>query len=175
MAEGKVAWIIGGGSGIGAAVAQKLADAGWRVAISGRRVEKLEAVAEGRDIKPFGLDVTDSDAVVRVIGELVDTYGRIDLTLFGAAAWQPRRVGDYALEPFSKIVDTNFMGVIRVANPLFAQARQAGRRTVCRDCIRCRLLWPAPFRRLLRHQSRVDQFARDYARRALRLEISLCR
>ncbi|GHA36912.1 oxidoreductase [Devosia pacifica] len=124
--EKKIAWIIGGGSGIGAASARLLADRGWKVAISGRRREKLDEVAAGRDIHPFPLDVTDADAVADVVAQISRTLGRIDLTIFGAAAWQPSEPGDYAFDKFQKVVDTNLLGVVRLANPLFEQYEKQG-------------------------------------------------
>jgi NAD(P)-dependent dehydrogenase (short-subunit alcohol dehydrogenase family) len=60
--------------------------------------------------------------VTRIAQEL----GHIDLFIFGAAAWQPMDVGDYAFDKFAKIVDTNYLGVIRVANPLLAQMDKQG-------------------------------------------------
>ena len=123
-----VAWIIGGGSGIGAAVAQLLASRGWTVAISGRRAEKLADVAKGHPtISPYPLDVTDGEAINATVHKIAADLGRIDLFIFGAAAWQPMDVGDYDYDKFRAIVDTNYLGVIRVANPLIEQmARQGG-------------------------------------------------
>jgi NAD(P)-dependent dehydrogenase (short-subunit alcohol dehydrogenase family) len=122
-----VAWIIGGGSGIGAAVAQLLAKRGWTVAISGRRADKLAAVAQGHPtISGYPLDVTDGDAIAATVQKIAAELGRIDLFIFGAAAWQPMDVGDYDYEKFAKIVDTNYLGVIRVANPLLAQMERQG-------------------------------------------------
>jgi len=122
-----VAWIIGGGSGIGAAVAQLLAKRGWTVAISGRREDKLAAVAQGHPtISGYPLDVTDGEAIAATVQKIAAELGRIDLFIFGAAAWQPMDVGDYDYEKFAKIVDTNYLGVIRVANPLLAQMDRQG-------------------------------------------------
>ena len=122
-----VAWIIGGGSGIGAAVAQLLAKRGWTVAISGRREDKLAAVAQGHPtISGYPLDVTDGEAIAATVQKIAGELGRIDLFIFGAAAWQPMDVGDYDYEKFAKIVDTNYLGVIRVANPLLAQMDRQG-------------------------------------------------
>jgi NAD(P)-dependent dehydrogenase (short-subunit alcohol dehydrogenase family) len=123
-----VAWIIGGGSGIGAAVARMLAEQGWTVAISGRRRDKLDTVASKQPaIRPYPLDVTDAEAIAATVAGIVKDLGRIDLFIFGAAAWQPMDVGDYAFDKFAKVVDTNYLGLIRVANPLLAQMdRQRG-------------------------------------------------
>ncbi|UJW85911.1 SDR family NAD(P)-dependent oxidoreductase [Devosia sp. SL43] len=122
-----IAWIIGGGSGIGAAVAQLLAERGWTVAISGRRADKLDAVAKAHSaIRPYTLDVTDAAAIGETVKAIAGDLGRIDLFIFGAAAWQPMDVGDYAFEKFAKIVDTNYLGVIRIANPVLAQMDKQG-------------------------------------------------
>lgn len=122
-----VAWIIGGGSGIGAAVARLLAKRGWTVAISGRRADKLDEVASGHStIRPYPLDVTDGEAIAATVTRIAQELGHIDLFIFGAAAWQPMDVGDYAFDKFAKIVDTNYLGVIRVANPLLAQMDKQG-------------------------------------------------
>lgn len=122
-----IAWIIGGGSGIGAAVAKLLARRGWTVAISGRRAEKLAEVAQASPaIRPYPLDVTDDEAIARTVATIADELGRIDLFIFGAAAWQPMKVGDYAFEKFARIVDTNYLGVIRMANPVLDQFDRQG-------------------------------------------------
>jgi NAD(P)-dependent dehydrogenase (short-subunit alcohol dehydrogenase family) len=122
------AWIIGGGSGIGAAVAQLLANRGWTVAISGRREDRLAQVAAvSPAIRPYPLDVTDPDAVFRVTEKVTSELGRIDLFIFSAAAWQPMDVGDYDFAKFASIVDTNYLGVISAANPVLKQMdRQSG-------------------------------------------------
>lgn len=62
-------FITGGGSGLGAAVARRLAAAGWRVAVAGRRMAPLEALAaeSPNDIRAVPLDVTDAAAVDRAI------------------------------------------------------------------------------------------------------------
>ncbi len=122
-----IAWIIGGGSGIGAAMARQLAEKGWTVAISGRRVDRLEAVAAGKPaIRPYPLDVTDSAAIATTTARIAAELGRIDLFVFGAAAWQPMRAGDYDFEKFSHVVDTNLMGFVRMANPLVRQMEAQG-------------------------------------------------
>lgn len=127
METRKSAWIIGGGSGIGAAVARQLAEKGWTVAISGRRVERLDLVARDNPrIRPYPLDVTDSEAVAVAVKTIAADLGGIELTVFGAAAWQPMKIGDYDIDKFSAIVDTNLMGVVRLANPLIAQLKAQG-------------------------------------------------
>jgi len=122
-----VAWIIGGGSGIGAAVARLLAGRGWTVAISGRDRARLEATAAGNgSIRPYPLDVTDGAAAAETTRTIAAELGRIDLFLFGAAAWQPMRAGDYDFESFHAVVDTNFLGLVRLANPVLAQMTAQG-------------------------------------------------
>ncbi len=122
-----VAWIIGGGSGIGAAVTKLMAAQGWTVAISGRRAEKLAEVARGNaKIRPYQLDVTDHAAISETITSIVADLGRIDLFIFGAAAWQPMDVGDYDFDKFEKVVDTNYLGLLRIADPLLKQMESQG-------------------------------------------------
>ncbi|MCS6758308.1 MAG: SDR family NAD(P)-dependent oxidoreductase [Candidatus Devosia euplotis] len=97
------------------------------MAISGRRADRLVAVAQGHlTIIPYPLDVTDGAAIKASLRRIVADLGRIDLFIFGAAALQPMDVGDYDDEKFSAIVDTNYLGVLRVANPLIEQMTRQG-------------------------------------------------
>ena len=122
-----IAWIIGGSSGLGAATAQLLAARGWTVVISGRRQDRLAEVAAASDrIHPLPLDITDLDAVRVAVAEVIATHGRIDLFVFGAAGWQPSPVGDYNFERFQKAVDTNLLGLVRIANPVIEQMTKQG-------------------------------------------------
>jgi NAD(P)-dependent dehydrogenase (short-subunit alcohol dehydrogenase family) len=89
---GQVAWITGGGSGIGLAGAIELAHAGCRVVVSGRDAAKLEAavdsaVAKGvaRDaIAAMPLDVADKAAVARVAEAIHARHGGVDILVNSA-------------------------------------------------------------------------------------------
>jgi len=84
--SGKVAWVTGAGSGIGESAAMKLAEAGCKVILSGRRRTMLEKVAEQIQNQVFvePLDVSDCDSVISVANSIVDTYGPIDIGVFSA-------------------------------------------------------------------------------------------
>lgn len=122
-----IAWIVGGGTGIGAAMAKRLAARGWQVAISGRRAAPLDETAmASAAIHPYPVDVTDSAAIARVTSQIVEKLGRIDLFIYGAAAWQPMDVGDYDATKFASVIDTNLLGLVRMANPVLAQMKRQG-------------------------------------------------
>lgn len=84
--SGKVAWVTGAGSGIGESAAMKLAEAGCKVILSGRRRTMLEKVAGQIQNQVFvePLDVSDCDSVVSVANSIVETYGPIDIGVFSA-------------------------------------------------------------------------------------------
>ena len=83
---GQVAWITGGGTGIGESGAIKLAEAGCQVVLSGRRAEPLEAVAAQipGDVYIEPLDVSDNESVIAVTERILERYGQIDIGVFSA-------------------------------------------------------------------------------------------
>lgn len=86
---GKVGWITGAGSGIGAAAAEKLATAGMTVILSGRRKEPLETLAmsirgKGGKADILPLDVTDKNAVAKAVERIARDHGRIDVLVNSA-------------------------------------------------------------------------------------------
>ncbi len=116
---GKVAWITGGGSGIGLAGAVELAKAGARVVISGRAAAKLEtavaqAEAQGAPrgaITTIALDVADKGAVLRVAGEIQSSLERVDILVNSAGINFPKRFWkETDGETFEKVVAVNLNG-----------------------------------------------------------------
>jgi NAD(P)-dependent dehydrogenase (short-subunit alcohol dehydrogenase family) len=86
---GQVAWVTGAGTGIGESGAIKLAAAGCKVVLSGRRAEPLESVrarieAAGGEAVVEALDVSSNEDVVAVVGRITERYGRIDIGVFSA-------------------------------------------------------------------------------------------
>lgn len=90
---GLVAWITGAGTGIGEAAALALADAGMTVVLSGRRRDKLEAVAGriGERAEIAVLDVADKRAVTEVASGVLARHGRIDVLVSSAGVNVPGR------------------------------------------------------------------------------------
>ena len=83
----QVALVTGGGSGIGAATARRLATEGALVVITGRTVSKLDEIVTDDlpgTIVSRQLDVTDYDAVQALITAIVDEFGRLDLVVNSA-------------------------------------------------------------------------------------------
>ena len=86
MTTGKLAWVTGAGSGIGRALALRLAEAGWRVAVSARTTADLDSLAAAGPgvIVPFVLDVTDNTAVTATVAQIALDMGPIDLVVLCA-------------------------------------------------------------------------------------------
>lgn len=114
----RVAWITGGGSGIGLAGAQELAKEGWTVVISGRRKDVLdEAVAsiarDGGKVEAMVLDVSSATDAEKVAKDIVAKHGRIDLLVNSAGVNVPKRSwDDITTEGWDKLVDINLSGVM---------------------------------------------------------------
>ena len=117
--QGKVAWITGGGSGIGLAGAIELAQAGCRVVISGREVDKLDAAVRDAQARgaPAGaissapLDVADKAAVRRVAARIEAEFSRVDILVNSAGVNFPRRFWtETDSETFEQVVAINLNG-----------------------------------------------------------------
>lgn len=89
-----VAIVTGGGSGIGAAVAERLANS-HRVVICGRRKDALDAVAARTGAIPIALDVTDHDAVRRLVTQTVERHGRLDGLVLNSASIAELAIADW--------------------------------------------------------------------------------
>jgi NADP-dependent 3-hydroxy acid dehydrogenase YdfG len=114
----RVAWITGGGSGIGEAGAEALAAEGWIVVVSGRRKEALDAVAAkitgaGGQAEAIPLDVAVAADVEKAAGEIVARHGRIDLLVNSAGInVAKRRWDDMELDGWNRLVEINLNGVL---------------------------------------------------------------
>ena len=117
----QIALITGGGSGIGRATGQKLAEAGWRVVLAGRRAAPLEEAARGHErLVPLTADVTDEEAVARLFAETVRRFGRLDLLFNNAGMFSPATpFGETSLEDFSDALNVNITGAFLCARAAF--------------------------------------------------------
>ena len=85
-----VAVVTGAGSGIGRVVARALLDAGWSVALAGRRAEALEETADGADAAlVVPTDVADPASVTDLFAAARGGWGRVDLLVNNAGTFGP--------------------------------------------------------------------------------------
>ncbi|BAM86260.1 putative 3-oxoacyl-(acyl-carrier-protein) reductase 1 [Bradyrhizobium oligotrophicum S58] len=119
MTNGKrIAWITGGGTGIGEAGALALAAEGWTVVVSGRRKAALDAVvarisASGGLAEAIPLDVAKASDVQAAADAILAQHGRIDLLVNSAGVNVPKRSwDDMTLEGWNQLVEINLNGVL---------------------------------------------------------------
>ena len=108
--NGKIAWVIGASSGIGAAVARELARRGGTVAISARRAEQLREVSGG-DMLVVPLDVTDASSVAAAAARVHEELGPIDLAVLSAGYWKQMNPADWDTEVFDQHIRVNLTGM----------------------------------------------------------------
>ena len=116
--RGRNLWLIGASSGIGAALVPDLAREGCNLAISSRREQELNRVADSAAgfgprplVKP--LDATDLEAVRRVYAELKEAWGKVDILFYNAGTWSQAKIEVFDVEGALRQIDTNLSGEIR--------------------------------------------------------------
>ncbi len=115
--SGKVAWITGGGSGIGEAGARALAEAGATVIVSGRGQQELDRVAEsirsaGGKAESVACDVADPQAVQRAADGILGRHGHVEFLIASAGTNIAKRFWkDITPEGWNGVVNVDLNGV----------------------------------------------------------------
>ena len=108
----KKIWITGASSGIGKALALKFAEENWKVAISARRKELLDQIAQNENISSFPLDVTDDSLVKTAFSNILNEFKDLDLCVFCSGAYDPKLEQEINKDQIRKIMNINFFGVL---------------------------------------------------------------
>jgi len=130
--EGKVVAITGASSGIGEAAALLLAERGAAVVLGARRVDRLDALADG--IRERGgraaslsVDVTRREDLERLVDLAVGQFGRLDVLVGNAGISKIGPLADLDVDGWSAMIDVNVRGVlhgIAAALPVFRRQGQ---------------------------------------------------
>ena len=121
----RVAVVTGAGSGIGRACALGLLAAGYRVVLTGRRIEPLQATAKDSGTAPshclaVPTDVTDPAAVRALFAKVGEAFGRVDVLFNNAGVNAPGvPLDELSFEHWRQVIDTNLTGAFLCAQAAF--------------------------------------------------------
>ena len=124
---GQLMIVTGGGSGIGRCIAHELASLGAHVAITGRRIERLDGVrAEieetGGSVSCHAFDIRDEPAVVAAIGEIIAAHGPIAGLVNNAGGQYPSPAEDLSVKGWEAVIRNNLTGGFIVAREAYRQS-----------------------------------------------------
>lgn len=111
----RVALVTGGGTGIGAAVARRLAVDGYAVAVTGRRPEPIEAVARELDGLAVAADTGVAVDAERAVAETVARFGGLDALVLNAGIGGEGSLLDLDPETFDRVFRVNVTGAFLMA------------------------------------------------------------
>jgi short-subunit dehydrogenase len=128
--DGRVIWITGASSGIGAEVARELARRGARVAATARGADALAELASADPrISAHPGDTTDAEEMMRVAEEIRSSMGPIDIALLNAGTYRPVLPSEFTADLFRPQVEVNIMGTVNCIQAVLPDmlARRSGR------------------------------------------------
>jgi len=120
----KLALVTGGSRGIGASVAKELAKAGYDVVITyagneeaaNKTVEEIKSM--GVESSAYKFDVSNNEETVKVINEIVEKYGRVDVLVNNAGITRDGLFMRMNKENWDAVINTNLSGVYNVTQPI---------------------------------------------------------
>ncbi len=128
---GSVVWVTGGGSGIGAGIARSFAAHGAKVALTGRKSEKLEAVAAqiaaaGGEALVLPADVRQLPALEAATAAIVDRWGRLDHAVCSAAGNFLAPAVALSANGFGAVIDIDLKGTFHTCKAAFPHLSKQG-------------------------------------------------
>lgn len=128
----RTAWITGASTGIGRALALRLARDGWHVVVSARSADTLAEVAEAARalagaVEPLPLDVTEREAVTAAAADIVGRHGAIDLAIFNAGTHKPVSASALHSDDFRTLMEINFLGAVNGLEAVLPAMRARGK------------------------------------------------
>jgi len=129
--DGKVIVITGGNQGIGKGMAKLFASEGARLAICARNAEKLNAVADeltaaGTEVLAQPTDVTDEAAVKSLFAAVQQRFGRVDVLVNNAGAFDGGRIDQVSLEGWNNVIGACLTGAFLCSREAFALMKDTG-------------------------------------------------
>lgn len=125
--ENKVAFITGGNSGIGKAVAVLMAREGAKIVIADIKENKEtleEVLKEGTDARFFTCDVSKAEEVERAVEETVKVFGSLDIAVNNAGIVDASPIHEKSIEEWQKVININLSGVFYGMKYQIAQMRK---------------------------------------------------
>lgn len=129
MSDSPVALVTGATSGIGEATARLLVARGWRVAATGRRRDRLEALAASAPagaILPFPADLTDETSVTSLLAAVTTAFGPLTGLVNAAGILEGGSLENASMDSFDRVMNINVRSVALVTKAALPALRKRG-------------------------------------------------
>ncbi len=127
----RVAIVTGGNGGIGLGMAEGMAAAGASILIVGRNSAKNDSAIEklrstGSKAEVFQIDVTETDAGLKIVNAALDAFGRLDILVNNAGNGIRKRPEDLTLEDFRWVLETNLTSAFICSQAAYPSMKKTG-------------------------------------------------